>query len=215
MKIGDILNHIDSGHMALPEFQRGYVWNGEQVRKLFRSLYLRRPVGGILVWATEAKDSKYRGDGALAGGIVKLLLDGQQRITSLYGVARGKAPQFFDGDARAFSGLRFHIGTEVFEFYQPVKMKDDPLWIDVSALMKQGSAGMGSFIGALATSGHAQGDIGTYVTRLGMLLGILDVDLHVEEVTGTDKTIDVVVDIFNQVNSGGTKLSKGDLVFPT
>ena len=31
-----------------------------------------------------------------------------------------------------------------------------------------------------------------------------------EEVTGADKTIDVVVDIFNRVNSGGTKLSKGD-----
>ena len=35
--------------------------------------------------------------------------------------------------------------------------------------------------------------------------------MHVEEVTGADKTLDVVVDIFNQVNSGGTKLSKGDL----
>src|SRR5690606_29808424 len=43
------------------------------------------------------------------------------------------------------------------------------------------------------------------------LLGITDVDLHVEEVTGADKTLDVVVDIFNRVNSGGTKLSKGDL----
>ena len=36
-------------------------------------------------------------------------------------------------------------------------------------------------------------------------------DLHVEEVTGADKSLDVVVNIFNQVNSGGTKLSKGDL----
>src|SRR5262249_31388234 len=34
---------------------------------------------------------------------------------------------------------------------------------------------------------------------------------HIEEVTGTDKSLDVVVDIFNRVNSGGTKLSKGDL----
>lgn len=41
MKIHDMLNHIDGGHMALPVFQRGYVWNGEQVRKLFRSLYPR------------------------------------------------------------------------------------------------------------------------------------------------------------------------------
>src|SRR5882672_2669995 len=52
MKISTILDHIDSGHMALPEFQRGYVWNRDQVRGLFDSLYRRHPVGGLLVWAT-------------------------------------------------------------------------------------------------------------------------------------------------------------------
>ena len=44
MKVSTILDHIDSGHMALPEFQRGYVWNRDQVRGLFDSLY-RRPPG--------------------------------------------------------------------------------------------------------------------------------------------------------------------------
>ncbi len=38
MKISTILDHIDSGHIALPEFQRGYVWNRDQVRGLFDSL---------------------------------------------------------------------------------------------------------------------------------------------------------------------------------
>ena len=52
MKFFTILDHIDSGHMALPEFQRGYVWNRDQVRGLFDSLYRRHPVGGLLVWAT-------------------------------------------------------------------------------------------------------------------------------------------------------------------
>lgn len=47
----------------------------------------------------------------------------------------------------------------------------------------------------------------TYIQRLAAIDGIKDVDLHVEEVKGEDKTVDVVVDIFNQVNSGGTKLS--------
>ena len=50
-----------------------------------------------------------RGEGNLAPGIVKLLLDGQQRMTSLYGVVHGKAPKFFDGNAQAFTGLRFHL----------------------------------------------------------------------------------------------------------
>ena len=68
MKISTILDHIDSGHMALPEFQRGYVWNRDQVRGLFDSLYRRHPVGGLLVWATESKTATHRGDGAACRG---------------------------------------------------------------------------------------------------------------------------------------------------
>ena len=207
MQISTILDHIDSGHMALPEFQRGYVWNRDQVRGLFDSLYKRHPIGGLLVWATESKTAEHRGDGPIASGIVKLLLDGQQRMTSLYGVIRGKPPQFFDGNSLAFTGLRFHLEEEVFEFYQPVKMKDDPLWVDVTELMRRGTDGLGSFVNLLSN----QERIGDYVGRLSKLLGIKDVNLHIEEVTGQDKTLDVVVDIFNRVNSGGTKLSKGDL----
>ncbi len=211
MKISTILDHIDSGHMALPEFQRGYVWNRDQVRGLFDSLYRRHPVGGLLVWATESKTAAHRGDGPLAAGVVKLLLDGQQRMTSLYGVVRGRPPKFFDGSAQAFTGLRFHLESEVFGFFQPVKMRDDALWVDVTALMKGGTGGLGAFVAKLATQPETAAKVGDYAGRLSRLLGITDIDLHVEEVTGSDKTLDIVVDIFNRVNSGGTKLSKGDL----
>jgi len=211
MKISTILDHIDSGHMALPEFQRGYVWNRDQVRGLFDSLYRRHPVGGLLVWATEAKTAAHRGEGPLAAGVVKLLLDGQQRMTSLYGVVRGRPPKFFDGNEQAFTGLRFHLETEKFAFYQPVNMKDDPLWIDVTELMKKGTAGLGELVAHLSTQPDLAAKVGVYVGRLSQLLGVTDVSLHVEEVTGEDKTLDVVVEIFNMVNSGGTKLSKGDL----
>jgi hypothetical protein len=211
MKISTILDHIDSGHMALPEFQRGYVWNRDQVRGLFDSLYRRHPVGGLLVWATESKTADHRGDGPLAAGVVKLLLDGQQRITSLYGVVRGRAPKFFDGSAQAFTGLRFHLETETFAFYQPLKMQGDPLWVDVTELMQKGTAGLGEFVTRLTSVPELSPKVGDYVGRLSRLLGIVEVDLHNEEVTGPDKTLDVVVDIFNRVNSGGTKLSKGDL----
>ena len=119
MKISTILDHIDSGHMALPEFQRGYVWNRKQVRELFDSLYCRHPVGGLLVWATQSNEAEHRGEGQLAAGVVKLLLDGQQRVTSLYGVARGRPPEFFDGNAQAFEGLYFHVDEETFFSISP------------------------------------------------------------------------------------------------
>ncbi len=211
MKISTILDFIDSGQMALPEFQRGYVWNREQVRGLFHSLYQRHPVGGLLVWTTESAGAAHRGDGPLAAGVVKLLLDGQQRMTSLYGVIRDRAPEFFDGSTRNFTGLRFHLGEESFEFYQPVKMRDDPLWIDVTQLMKEGHDGLGTLVTKIGASSEHGQRVGDYAGRLARLLGIKEIDLHVEEVTGADKTLDVIVDIFNRVNSGGTKLSKGDL----
>ena len=202
VKIGTILDHIDNGHMALPEFQRGYVWNRDQVRGFFDSLYRRHPVGGLLVWATGSLTADHRGTAPLAPGIVKLLLDGQQRITSIYGVVRGKPPQFFDGNPRAFTGLRFHLEEETFEFFQPIKMRDDPLWIDVSELMRDGISKIFKSIE------HKEDD---YLDRLTRIHSIPEVELHVEEVTGQDKSLDVVVDIFNRVNTGGTKLSKGDL----
>ena len=211
MKVSTILDHIDNGHMALPEFQRGYVWNRDQVRGLMDSLYRRHPVGSLLVWATDADGAEHRGDGPLAPGVVKLLLDGQQRMTSLYGVIRGRAPRFFDGNTRPFTGLYFHMESEEFRFYQPSKMKNDPFWVDVSALMDNGHSGLGEYISQLGQNPDVGANIGDYVGRLNAILGVRDIELHIEEVTGKEKTIEVVVDIFNRVNSGGTKLSKGDL----
>ena len=211
MKISTILDHIDSGHIALPEFQRGFVWNRDQVRGLFYSLYRRHPVGSLLVWATQSKSAHYRGDGPVAEGVVKLLLDGQQRMTSLYGVIRGKAPEFFDGNSKVFTGLHFNVENEIFSFYQPVLMRDDPCWIDVTELMHHGNDGLAQFITRFSQNPDYTPKIGNYIAQLAKLIGIQEVELHIEEVTGADKNIDVVVDIFNRVNSGGTKLSKGDL----
>ena len=124
-----ILDQIDLGSIALPEFQRGYVWSRAQVKDLMDSLYRRHPVGSLLVWETQTEQADARGDGKLASGTVKLLLDGQQRITSLYGIVRGRPPKFFDGNSSSFEGLYFHIEEERFEFYAPLRMKDNPLWI--------------------------------------------------------------------------------------
>lgn len=208
MKIATILDQIDLGAMALPEFQRGYVWNRAQVRELMGSLYRRYPVGGLLVWVTQTKTADARGDQQLNPGSVKLILDGQQRVTSLYGIVRGTPPPFFEGNANSFTDLYFNLEEETFEFYGPVKMRDNPAWISVTKLMQDG---LEPFIAHISNHPNLSSATGRYITRLNTLMGVKDVDLHVEEVTGADKTVDIVVDIFNKVNSGGTKLSKGDL----
>jgi hypothetical protein len=207
-KLAAIMDLIDSGGVLLPEFQRGYVWNRGQVRGLMHSLYLGYPVGGLLTWET-------RGDGSLLGSEAKpvpgrrvLILDGQQRITCLYGIIRGRPPAFFHGDEKAFSGLRFHLEDEIFEFYAPLKMRDDPRWIDVTSLYTRG---LEPHIEALNAHPCTRPRIACYIDRLARLRQLPERDFHEEKITGEDKSIDVVVDIFNRVNSGGTKLSKGDV----
>jgi uncharacterized protein with ParB-like and HNH nuclease domain len=208
MKLNTILDQIDLGSMALPEFQRGYVWNRNQVKGLFDSLYHGHPVGSLLVWITNVENADVKGDVELPPGTVRLLLDGQQRITSLYGIVRGKPPQFFQGNKKSFTGLYFNLEDEIFEFYAPVKMKDNPYWIDATDLMQRG---LGKLLPELTQVEAIQQDLNKYINRLNAIENIKNTDFHIEEVTGGDKTVETVVDIFNRVNSGGTKLSKGDL----
>jgi hypothetical protein len=92
----DLLRDIDSGNVQLPEFQRSYVWNDEDVRSLMASVAKGFPVGALLTLQTGG-DVKFKP--RLIEGVPKkqvhpgeLLLDGQQRMTSLYQVTYSKSP---------------------------------------------------------------------------------------------------------------------------
>lgn len=90
--IGTLVDMYKRGELRLPEIQRHYVWQATRVRDLLDSLYRGYPSGSILMWETDepvptrdfaiAQDSN-----AFAGR--KLLLDGQQRLTSLTAVLSG------------------------------------------------------------------------------------------------------------------------------
>lgn len=91
--IGTLVDMYKRGELRLPEIQRHYVWKATRVRDLLDSLYRGYPSGSILMWETDepvptrafaiAQDST-----AFAGR--KLLLDGQQRLTSLTAVLNGE-----------------------------------------------------------------------------------------------------------------------------
>ena len=206
MKLRTVLDRIDSGSIVLPQFQRGYVWKRPDVSELMRSLYKDYPVGSLLFWETSAKLQEVKGDQPLAAGVQDLLLDGQQRVTSLYGIINGKAPPFCDGDRTAFLNLYFNVHEEEFEFYGPTKMKNNPNWVSVTELMQKDEW---HFEPRFAN--HPAEDRSRYMRRMSRICKLMDHNFPEVKVTGNDKTMDVVVDIFNKVNSGGTKLSKGDL----
>lgn len=91
--VEELVQTIERGELRLPEMQRRYVWKAPRVRDLLDSLYRGYPSGAILVWETdEAVPTR---EFAVAQernpfGTTKLLLDGQQRLTSLSAVVRGE-----------------------------------------------------------------------------------------------------------------------------
>lgn len=97
ISVRELVDMIDRGELKLPELQRRYVWPATRVRDLLDSLYRGYPSGAILVWET-TEDTPSR-DLAIeqrvgAFGSHKLLLDGQQRLTSLTAVLRGEPLKF-------------------------------------------------------------------------------------------------------------------------
>ena len=91
ISVGDLVAMIERGELQLPEMQRRYVWTSTRVRDLLDSLYREYPSGTILVWETDTAPPTR--DMAVAQAQTpftaqKLLLDGQQRLTSLSAVIR-------------------------------------------------------------------------------------------------------------------------------
>src|SRR5208337_242341 len=92
----DILEDIDAGKLQLPEFQRSYVWNDSDVRSLIASVAKGYPIGALLALQSggEVKFKPRLIEGVPRKTVEpsELLLDGQQRMTSLYQVAFSKSP---------------------------------------------------------------------------------------------------------------------------
>lgn len=92
----DLLKLVDEGRLQLPDFQRDYVWHDEDVRSLIASVARGFPIGALLTLETggevEFKPRLVAGAPSRSVKPDQLLLDGQQRITSLYQVTYSSAP---------------------------------------------------------------------------------------------------------------------------
>ena len=94
-KYSALFADIDAGRTKLPMFQRDFVWDKAQTAKLIDSILKGFPVGTFILWKTRDRFRHYRELGNLTlpeppnGDAVQYVLDGQQRITSLYAVRKG------------------------------------------------------------------------------------------------------------------------------
>ena len=202
-----LLEEIDRNELLLPEFQRGYVWNRNQVRALMQSLYRGLPSGHLLVWSTY-KPSPVRGGSPRPDGHSLLLLDGQQRLTTLYVLFRGRPPRFYEGESLSFD-LFFNVQTEEFRFWSKSQMASNPIWISVPDLLKE------TLVSRLGRLDEFDEDrralIQNNLARLSRLDQVRAYSYTVDKVSGDDYGVNEVVEVFNRLNKAGTTLTKSDL----
>jgi uncharacterized protein with ParB-like and HNH nuclease domain len=139
MKISQILDKIDERQLFVPAFQREYVWKRQNAKDLISSLIQDYPTGTMLTWETnyppELKgDHKYDP----RQGAVKLILDGQQRITTLYMLMTGNIPPYYKPheilvDIR---NLYVNVETLALEYYKVIIMENDPLWVNLTDIFQ-------------------------------------------------------------------------------
>ena len=193
------------GKLVIPSIQRGYVWRRSQVSYLLDSLYRGFPVGALLIWKTQLDVPLRPADvlqGSHAYDTPAVLLDGQQRLTSIAKVMRPDAVKGAPLD------VRFDPREEQFLNPSAVQRKD-PMLFKVSELLAESP----QFASMLMNVGVQPGDpnFDMFYARLQKVHAIRKYPLPILTVESDD--YEEVADIFTRVNQGGRRLSKGDLVY--
>jgi len=193
------------GKLVIPSIQRGYVWKRPQVPKLLDSLYRGFPVGALLIWKTNI-DVPLR-TAAIVSGESKvhapaLLLDGQQRLTTLAWVIRPSAV----ATGRVLD-TRFDPRTETFLNPSAVQ-RTDPLLIKVSDILADDAQ-----YGEILKAAGITTDLPAYQEMYDRIHRVAQIRTYqMTVITYESDDYEEVAEIFERVNQGGRRLSKGDIV---
>jgi len=214
MKISELLDSIETESVVLPEFQREYVWNKDQSKQLLDSLMKEYPVGGLLFWKTnDPPELKNISRPPEKLGTVTVILDGQQRLTTLYMLLRGEIPPYYreadiTHDPR---DLYFNLDTGEFQYYSKMRMAENPLWVRVVDAYSNKEINVFAIaLRSAASPDDALQYAQRYNTNLTNLRNIEKIELPTQTVP-LHASLDDAITIFDLVNSQGTKLTEAEL----
>lgn len=220
LTVNQLIEKIDTGELGLPELQRPFIWKDSKVRDLFDSMMRGYPIGYLMLWEcpTLEKKKNIGTDAHSYDSPKEVIIDGQQRLTSLYAVMKGKKVinSKFDEKAIVISYCpiqnKFEVGYSA--------TKKDPEWIyNISEVFTTQNITklINNFTNKLEEyrvskgkelSGEDQDIISENISALSNLkqhtLPVFDIKANAEE--------EDVSEIFVRVNSGGVPLKQNDFI---
>jgi hypothetical protein len=201
-RLSSLLADVTRGNIKIPVFQREFVWSDEQIMSLLDSIYRGYPVGSLLLWSTKESLDHERNIGGFELPVtpedypVNYLLDGQQRLTTLYGV--------FNSDSRTTDSEladRFNVCfSPVDESFIHHSEADPALSINLRVILDTTKL--------LPELARFNDSYKTVIARLTERFK----DYEFPVVTIKDRTNQEVCRVFQRINSSGTKLSNLELL---
>jgi hypothetical protein len=210
-----MIEDIKHGNIALPEIQRPFVWSAAKTRDLLDSMYRGYPVGTLVFWETGTDVGARQIGGERGDRVAKLLIvDGQQRLTSLFAVLTGSAVLTKDFEERRIR-LGFRPSDETFEVTDAAIERDPEFVPDITALWEEGyKSTVRKFLHRLSVSrgvelGDAEQD--RLEEQVDRVRDLRDFRFQVIEL-GTNANEEQVAEIFVRINSEGVRLNQSDFI---
>lgn len=213
-QLSHLLGQIELGKLALPELQRPFVWSKSAVRDLLDSMYRGFPVGYLMLWSTSDVDHRAIGTEGKQYEPTEFIIDGQQRLTSLFAVMTGSEVIFKDFTQGRIE-IAFRPRDAQFAVSDAAVKKDPDYLSNITTLWTgQNWEVVNGFVDELrAAKPEAldDGREGELRNALGRLTALRDYPFDAVRVK-SDVKEDLVAEIFLRVNSGGTKLTQADFI---
>lgn len=213
--IASLVKDIDLGVIGLPDIQRPFVWKNAKVRDLFDSMYRGYPVGYLLFWKNASTDDTNPiGTDKKQKTPNLLIVDGQQRLTSLYSVINGveiiREDYTWEKIKIAFDPLQ-----EKFEVSDAAILKDKSFIPDISVLWSPDHdvfAFVDSYLKGVRESHEIsaidEAKIKKSITKIHSLLSFPLTALELSK----DISEERVAEVFVRINSKGTPLNQADFI---
>jgi hypothetical protein len=209
-----LIEDIRQGEVALPDIQRPFVWNASKVRDLLDSMYKGFPIGYLLFWDTGAEaGARQIGVDSKQKAARLLIVDGQQRLTSLYAVMTG-SKILRDDYSEARIRIAFRPADATFAVADAATDKDPEFLPDVSALWVPGERRnvVRSFLRRLEGKRPlSEPETDLLDESIGRVHDLRDYPFKAVELAASVEE-EKVAEIFVRINSEGVTLSQADFI---